>query len=124
MNTPSRCPTCGSPDPQRHPIVGGALQVCADSWHTPQSAIEETPISAAEVGLAKIIAFLLHKFCPGDTITIPDTEWEEFLKTHGEAFLKSELDPEKKTMTIAAVSGEEAAGMRTLLTTPSHGRVN
>lgn len=34
---PQRCPTCGSPTPQRHPATQheGELQPCNDAWHIP-----------------------------------------------------------------------------------------
>ena len=34
------CPTCGSPDPKRHPAVQweGEVQPCSDAWHSPPRA--------------------------------------------------------------------------------------
>lgn len=35
------CPTCGSPDPQRHPAVQweGEVQLCRDAWHAPYTSM-------------------------------------------------------------------------------------
>jgi hypothetical protein len=55
-----RCPTCGSPDPAKHPAVqeGGEVQPCKDAFHPPLTPELDRQSKAIKDGAHRIGEFL------------------------------------------------------------------
>jgi hypothetical protein len=62
-NTMGNCPTCGSPDPKKHPAMQfeGEVQPCRDVWHMPETpeTVEVNVVMGAQLR-AIVRSALLH----------------------------------------------------------------